>query len=359
MPKIKIALVVPNLNVGGSEKVITMIANQLDKEKFEVHFIIIDATKIDFNIEDHVKVYPLNIKRIFFSYPTLRKLFVQIKPAIVFSTLGHLNLYLMMCKSLFPKNIKFIGRESTIVTLSLADTVNTKKPELYRFLYNKFYHKFDVIVCQSNDMITDFANNFNIKRDKITLINNPVFSTNNSNSKEENKFDCIAVGRLNYVKGFDRLIEISSLVKSDLSYAILGNGGELEDLKNKAVEFKVSDNFSFLGYQKKPMDFIKNAKLILMTSHYEGFPNVLLEAGILGVPCIAFDVPGGIKDIIVDGVNGFLIKNGDHKEYAQAIDKALHHNFDSDKIKQMTLEKFGMKKIMAKYEALFTEVANQ
>jgi glycosyltransferase involved in cell wall biosynthesis len=101
---------------------------------------------------------------------------------------------------------------------------------------------------------------------------------------------------------------------------------------------------------------MEDAALMLMGSHYEGFPNVLLEAGALGIPVIAFNAPGGIMEIITDGENGLLVKDNDEKAFGVAIEKALQMHFDRNKIIAATKERYSLDAIVAQTEELFIKL---
>ena len=93
-----------------------------------------------------------------------------------------------------------------------------------------------------------------------------------------------------------------------------------------------------------------DADLFLIGSRYEGFPNVLLEAGALGIPVAGFNSPGGISEIVREGINGFLAENNNIRSLADIINKALNYNFNRQLIIINTYEKFSAKKIVNQLE---------
>ena len=105
---------------------------------------------------------------------------------------------------------------------------------------------------------------------------------------------------------------------------------------------------------------MEDADLFLMGSYYEGFPNVLLEAGAHGIPVIAFNVPGGIPEIISEE-NGILTDDNDIIAFAAAIKKGLSANpigigFNSNKIIEITKKRFSVDTMLAKLEKLFIQL---
>ena len=89
-----------------------------------------------------------------------------------------------------------------------------------------------------------------------------------------------------------------------------------------------------------------------MGSHYEGFPNVLLEANALGIPVVAFNAPGGIAEVIRERENGLLVEDGNEQAFANAIKKALLIDFNRGAIRNKTIEQYAPGKIMQQWESL-------
>ncbi|MFW5890959.1 MAG: glycosyltransferase, partial [bacterium] len=89
-----------------------------------------------------------------------------------------------------------------------------------------------------------------------------------------------------------------------------------------------------------------------------GFPNVLLEANALGVPVVSFSYPGGVSEIINHGENGFLVRNNNFNDLLEVFQNKKSVNLSRKQIKNMTKDKYGIPKIIYKYEMLFAEILN-
>ena len=98
---------------------------------------------------------------------------------------------------------------------------------------------------------------------------------------------------------------------------------------------------------------MKRADLFLLTSQREGFPNVLLEANLLGLPIVAFASLGGITEIVEEGVNGFLAPYHDCKTLAKKIQKASATKFDREQIREIIIQRYSKENIMQKYKTSF------
>ena len=124
-------------------------------------------------------------------------------------------------------------------------------------------------------------------------------------------------------------------------------------------DLQLGDKIFLTGEKINPYQCMEDASFMLSGSLYEGFPNSLLEAGMLGIPVIAFDAPGGTGEIIRQGENGLLEKNNDEAGFVMTIEKALQMNFDRKKIIADTKARYTLKKITAVTEELFKKCITQ
>lgn len=185
-------------------------------------------------------------------------------------------------------------------------------------------------------------------------------------AKLDNK-NIIAVGRLAKEKGFSDLIEIfSRLMNNDnkLKLKIVGEGSERQTLQNKIQELNLQENVELCGNKNKEElnKLYLSSSIYLMTSYTESFGLVLLEAGSYGIPCVAFDSAQGAKEIIDDGVNGFLIKNRDMEIFINKVRKLLE---DEELRKKMGLagiekaEHYKKKNIAKEWKRFIGEIYNE
>src|SRR5262249_97138 len=132
----------------------------------------------------------------------------------------------------------------------------------------------------------------------------------------------LAAGRLVPQKGFDILIRAFATVASDcdsLTLAIAGEGPQEGSLRDLVIELRLERRVLFLGQVQKLRALMPPADPFLLSSRYEGFPNVLLEALGSGVPVVATDCPGGPREVLRDGEFGLLVRCGDVAELADAV----------------------------------------
>jgi len=180
---------------------------------------------------------------------------------------------------------------------------------------------------------------------------------NNSISNPKRKDYLLCAGRLEPQKAFNYAISAFAAVALDyplLRLKIVGKGSLEGRLKEQARSLNVIDRIDFEGYQIDMIPYYLNAKATLLTSLYEGFPNVLVESIALGTPVVAFDCPSGPNEIVVEGVNGFLVSYQQEDALISAICRVFSSNWHSEKV-AVTAEAFRSSKIVERYvDVLFS-----
>jgi len=216
-------------------------------------------------------------------------------------------------------------------------------------------------------MQEDLVGNFGCHINKLAVINNPVdVETINGQAQKGERvftngvFNILAAGKLKYQKGFDLLIQsMSHIRRNNWHLTILGEGVEEKKLKQRAKKLNLSSKVTFAGFVDNPYKYMAQADLFVLSSRFEGFPNVVLEAMACGKPVVAFDCPGGISEIIKDGINGWKVEPGNITAFASTVERALSARWDEDLIKKGVETKCGVEKIVAEYEKIFSDVLNE
>ena len=359
MKKISILFILPDLETGGAERIVTTIANHLPRERYEPKILLLrkEGGYLELLKED-VEIIDIKTPRIRHSLKPILNEIRKTKPNIVFSGFGEVNAYLALFIKFFPK-IKFIARETNVVSQHV-----TRKE--IRFFY-KFYNNYDKIICQSDDMQNDLIENFKIKKEKLIKINNPVdfefidekLAISEKPESFKNDFkNVVAIGNLSSRKGFDNLLNVFSRLKNEkIRLHILGDGRDKELLHQLKNDLNL-ENVLLHGQQKNPYQFLKFADLFVLSSRYEGFPNVLLEAGACGTYSLANNCPGGINEIIQSNINGEISDIENHEEFAEIILDVLKETYNSEAIKISISSRFSKDFILKKYEDLFENVVS-
>ena len=179
-----------------------------------------------------------------------------------------------------------------------------------------------------------------------------------------NSKSVISVGRLTHQKGFDRLISAWKIVNEkhpDWILNIFGNGELENDLKNQIKSLGLESNINIKSSTKNIANEYLKSSLYVMSSRFEGFPMVLLEASQLGLPCVSFDCNYGPSEIIINEYDGYLVEQENINSFAEKIiflidNENIRKNFSIRSIKKM--EKFDIEIIMNNWKYLFENMIN-
>jgi glycosyltransferase involved in cell wall biosynthesis len=347
--KRKILFIMPSMRGGGAERVMSTILRHWDREKWSVKLVLLqkEGAYLD-TLPQDLDIIDLSCVKARYSIPKLYRLIKKEKPDIVFSNLYYMNFIVSFLTFFLPKSICWIARETTVPSARKGDE---KFFWLFHFLYKICYNRFDKIICQSHDMESDLSNTYNIQKEKLKIINNPVDIQNIQERSNEyidlpsDKKVIMASGRLVRDKGFHDLIHAAAYLKLSFRIYILGQGPEYHSLRKKIQQMGLEKQIDLLGFQNNPYKFLGKADLFVQTSYYEGFPNVLLESLACGVPVVAFNCLGDIKRIISSADLGTVVEQRDPKILAEAIDQALKTEWDRDAIKKHAKDHYDAAKI--------------
>lgn len=356
--KRKIAFIVPSLRGGGAERVITNIVSNINQEKFEIILILIkkEGTFLSM-IPDNIKIIDLNSQRVRYAILKLIKEININNPDIIMSTLGHMNLALLLIRRFIKTKAKIYVREASTPSKSLMEMPKIKRL-LFKGLYTLLYPKADLVIAQCDEMKNDLIFNFRIKRSLIQTIYNPLDIENIRKKRDEfypyrkDEVNILAVGRLTPAKGFDILIEAFKIVAKAIPTArlyILGDGELKSYLFKKSEELGVNDRISFLGFKKNPYPYYYYSDTYVLSSRWEGFPNTLLEALACDAKVVATKCKSGPKEIIKNDMFGNLVEVDNPVSLAEGIIKSIN---EENKSNGRAMD-FSIKNIIKEYESLF------
>jgi GalNAc-alpha-(1->4)-GalNAc-alpha-(1->3)-diNAcBac-PP-undecaprenol alpha-1,4-N-acetyl-D-galactosaminyltransferase len=318
----KISLIVPDLNKGGMERVMSELANYFsNKPSVEVTLILLtNRSEIFYKIPADIKVFKpefafnnkirtiSTIRTLFFLRRTIRKL----KPDAVLSFGETYNSFVLL--SCILLNIR--------IFVSDRSKPDKRWGFFHEKLRKKLYPRATGIISQTNysrDFLINETGHTNIK-----VIPNPVRKIEQKTGTRENII--LNVGRLIKSKRIDLLLNIFSKSENDgWELWIVGEDEkqEKEALIKLATELNIIDKVKFWGKQEDMDRFYSSSKIFAFTSESEGLPNVLLEAMAGGAACISFDCVAGPRDIISDGEDGYLVKLYDCDEYILKLNSLL------------------------------------
>ena len=363
---LSVLFLIPSLQGGGAERVFVSLLRHFDRKKFKLTLAVIDTRDAAYRdlIPEDVEFIDLQCTRVLHALPRIVRLVHKRRPNLVLSTLGHLNLALAIIRPVLPSWVRFIGRESIIVSLL---SISYKVPIWWNWAYRKFYPSLDKIICQSNDMRQDLISTYGIHKSKIVVINNPVdveyintmsieglpFGLFDFESSNEDAVHLVAAGRLSHQKGFDILVKALAICKDgNFFLTILGEGEAHEELRELSVQYGVSNRIHFAGFQSNPFSIIARADAFILSSRFEGFPNVILEALACGTPVISTPAVGGVKEIL-NGVEGCFIAEDFSPHALASLIKKITPGY---RVPIEVLKPYRASFIVSQYEDLLCDV---
>ena len=370
--KVRILFVINSLAGGGAERVLSYILKGLNRNKFEISLITF-LEKKDYVIPTDVEHYSFSKKNYFDLFRIileLAKVFRSGKYDLIVSFLTYTNIFVIISWFLAGGKIPLIISERCNPKDNLKNQkFATIKIKLVSFLYPLS----DVIVVVSQGVKKNLISKFKILSEKIKVIYNPLdLKKIDTLKKEEVVHVCfeesipiiVACGRLTAQKNFSLLIKalkklIDKKIKAKL--VILGRGEEKGKLEKLVNNMNLENEVAFLGFQKNPYKYMSKATIFVLSSSWEGFPNVLLEAMACGVPVISTNCPYGPSEIIEHGKNGFLVPVDDEKKLANAMEKLLKdaklREAFSREGRKFVESQFRLERIIKEWEKSFLEVA--
>lgn len=370
----KIVYIIPSLEVkGGAERIIVEKANYLT-EHFGLDVSIItqchhNNAPIAYPLSEKVHHVNLGIpyyvqykykflKRIWIRWKTNKRIRKETTAAI-----HQIDPDILIILPFFKPNIayKIPCRAKKIIEVHepleyhlYSDYINDSWiSKLFQILYfHTIVKNVDVVVCLNNDEKKHLN-----KAKRVEII--PNFSSMGiSQYSTCDAKRVIAIGRLAPVKGYDRLLKIWRIVATkhpDWHLDIFGDGS----LKNELINYvhdNLIKNVSFHGVSHNISQEYANSSICTVTSYYEGFSLVILEAMMHGVPCVAFDCPDGPRSIIKNNQCGYLIENGDNNLFAESLcnlieNPKLRKHFSNAAIERAKF--FNIDNIMEQWKSLF------
>ncbi|SHF79806.1 Glycosyltransferase involved in cell wall bisynthesis [Arenibacter palladensis] len=358
-------IVIPTDSLGGgAEQLLFNVASYLSNknEKCQIVFLSKKRSGMWEVLENKCKIKYLPTKNLYLGYLLFIPYLIGLRNASriknTFSSQTLINALLGLMKKFgILKNTKIIVRESN----SIFHLLKGKKLKIYALAYKIGYSKINLVICQTNFMRTQLleANPWMNKKLKVIVMSNPVdLDMINQKSKIElqEKYDSdvmVAAGRLVPVKGFDLLIESFFELQKlypNLKLIILGEGKERINLQKKIDHLNLTHKVNLIGFVKNVYPYFKVAKLCVMSSRIEGFPNVLLQMMSQNTKVVSTLSAGGIDEI--PGI--FTCEINDAKKLAVTVQQCLIAETDNNRaVFNQYLEKRTMHSFV---EKIITEV---
>lgn len=323
MTQKKLVIFMPSIEGGGVEKNLFIVTNYLSKKINNVSVVTASYKyKKKFNKEINLILPKKNFwnelsrrLKYLICLILLIKFLLKNKNSIVFAFQA--NLYcILVCKLL---SIKIIVRSNSAPE-------GWSKNIIKKFLYKKIINKADKIMVNSHDFKISMKKKFNVN---CKVIYNPLDNAEirkKSKKKITNLYPkktikIINVGRFVDQKDQITLLKSLNLIKDKINFhlILMGRGVLKKKLKEYINFNNLNNNITFINFKKNPYPYIKKADLFVLSSKFEGLPNVLLEAIVLKKFIISSNCPTGPREILLNGKAGYLFSVSDDKQLSQKI----------------------------------------
>ena len=358
----KIAIFLTALDGGGAEKVMLNLAKGFIKSGIEVDLLLVKAEGAYISqIPPKVRLINFQQNRLLTSVFSLINYLKTEKPQILLTALDS-NVIAAWIR-------RWTGiSTTTIVTvhnnLSLESHYGkSMKLKLTAKFASWFYNWADNIVAVSEGVALDLIK-IGLPKEKIKVIYNPIVDVELTNkiheSLEHSWFEAeqppviLGVGRLTKQKDFSTLLRAFALVRRQTSakLMILGEGEERSFLESLVQELDIESDVFFTGFLNNPYVYMSRAKVLVLSSIWEGFGNVLVEAMAAGTSVISTDCPNGPSEILAEGEYGALVPVGNEVAMAKAIIATLQETPNPQKL-QKRANDFSLENAVIQYKNLF------
>lgn len=349
-------------NKAGTERITISLANCLVEKGYGISIVSLMCDREPFFfINENINVYHIYKRRknfmlnFFYILYFLLRIIKKSKTDILVNVDVIQSLFSLPCKLILTQ-LKVVSWEHFNSKINLG----LKRRDFARFLSKRYA---DIIVT-----LTEQDKNFYLSKGKsrvpVNVISNFIDNVPVKKSGLHNKL-VIAVGRFQPQKGFDILIDVwkdvlSNSISEEWCLLIIGDGQDKDKVKEKIDYLGLSSSIQIIDATKDIEKYYVSASVYVMTSRFEGLPMVLIEAKSYGLPIISFDCITGPREIIENGIDGFLIEQGCIKDMSEKI--CLLMGDDNMRIQMGTNSRKGINKylienIYSQWDLLFKSLS--
>jgi glycosyltransferase involved in cell wall biosynthesis len=330
-PIAHIAFLMPSAGWGGIERKNVHFANELARRGIRVD-ILLSRTEVPpyaGHLDPAVNVRPLGARHKYSAVPKVRAYLDAERPDVLITSKDHGHKVGIVAGRL--------ARANTRIVLGIGNTLRVSERKWSRRLgVRLLYRLADGIVANSRGVADDLITSFGLPADRVHVAYNPVVTAALQHGCAQpvdhpwlqpgREFTTlVACGRLSPQKDFATLIRALAAVRRDRDcrLIVLGEGPERENLEALAAELGVGTAMDLVGFVEDAYAWMAKADVFVLSSRWEGLPNVLIEAMACGAPCVATDCPSGPREILADGRYGALVPIGDWQAMARAVARTL------------------------------------
>ena len=342
----QVAILLPNLRGGGAERVCVNLANAFVARGLNVDMVLMQTEgELQPLLDPHVKVVDLGAPQVRNLFGPLARYLRERRPAAVLANMWPLTMMAVAVARMTRARARVVVVEHCNWTAFMPTHKWLHRIAL-RWSMRWLMPLAQVRVGVSGGVARDLEKIASLPSGAVLTVFNPVVGIPGTISlPTPDEFAAqwlagghkriIAVGTLKAQKRFDRLIEaFARLTGNDARLLILGEGEERPTLEALAEKLGVLGRIDMPGFVCDPTPMFRKADLFVLSSDYEGFGNVVVEALEQGVPVVSTDCPSGPREILEDGKYGTLVPVGDVDALAHAMQEALSRTHDHEALKR-------------------------
>ncbi len=361
----RVALFAPSLRGGGAERVMLNLARSLSEYGVDVDLVLAKAEGPYLPyVPSNVGIVDLEAQRVAACLPGLIRYLKENRPQAILSTLDHANVIAILSQKLSQVSCRVLVRVATTMSVSLSNAGTLKQKVALPLLVRLLYPHADGIVAISQGVAEDLVTNMGLPENLIHVIYNPVVTPELVSMAQHTISHpwfspyqppvVLSVGRLTRAKDYSALIRAFALVRQRCTarLVILGEGEERDNLEVLIRELGLGDDVSMPGFVDNPYPYMARARVFVLSSAWEGFGNVLVEAMAVGTPIVATDCRSGPRETLEDGKWGRLVPVGDVEAMADAIIDTLAGDHAPPAELMQRAETFSLDRIAREYMAI-------
>jgi len=371
----KICFVLPSLHGGGAERAAVQILNGLDPDAWDRSMFLFDREGPYLSeLDPSITLASADSASRWRRWSALRSFIARERPAIVMAFLSYFTA--LSASRAANSGSRVVFNLQTPMSAFLTDADYQWRRRWHKAAFSAVtragYAAADLIVATSAGVARDLTSTFAIDPDRIRVLANPV-DLDRVRSAMTEPIDAtllppgsapliVAAGRLAEAKNYPLMIDAFAALrqKMPVRLCILGQG-ELEgSLRQLIASRGLGDSVSLAGFQSNPWKYIARADLFLLTSRYEGFGNVLIEAMACGVPVVA-TASAGTRDIVQHGVDGMLIDVHSAQTVAASVAAILESPERRNAMSAAAIQsadRFAIEHVIARYEQVLEQLAS-
>ena len=355
----RIALLVPTLEIGGVERVFVNLANGLYQCGAEVDLVVgRTGGGMGTLLEKYIQVFDLGSDHMMRSVPRVARYLRAREPDAIIAAMTHCSAAAVVARASTRLKTKIVATEHNTMSKVVANTSGLKyrlMPIWGRWILNSV----DQIVAVSSGVADDLSAQTGVPRKKFRVIYNPVI-TDAIRTKAATPLDhpwfrageppvILAVGRLDRQKDFPMLVRAFKLIQNcrPARLVILGEGPDRSRIERVVNDLGLTASVALPGFEHNPYRYMNRATVFALSSQWEGFGVALVEALAMGMHVVSTNCTYGPAEILCDGKFGMLVPVGDHEAMAQALLAAMERPMRADSSKH--LQQFTVRSVALDY----------